>query len=157
MGLTGVVEYGYPYHAVWHIWPMATMADLDELALAMPQATKEVSDDGRPEYCVHGKLFCFHRGRRPDAVDPETGKRLADVLMFRVADLGVKELMLADDRDLYFTTPHFDGYPAVLMRLPTLARLDRAELGDLVAEAWLTRAQKRVAKAWLAEHSVEDD
>ena len=157
MGLTGVVEYGYPYHVVWHIWPIATMADLDELALAMPQATKEVSDDGRPEYHVHGKLFCFHRGRRPDAVDPETGERLADVLMFRVADLGVKELMLADERGLFFTTPHFDGYPAALMRIPTLARLDRDELGDLVAEAWLTRAQKRVAKAWLAEHSVEDD
>src|SRR5262245_1706693 len=55
--------------------PVATMADLDELALAMPQATKEVSDDGRPSYHVHGKLFCFHRGQRPDAIDPETGER----------------------------------------------------------------------------------
>src|SRR5207253_2714665 len=67
---------------------MATMTDLDELALAMPEATKEVSDDGRPSYLVHGKLFCFHRDRRPDAVDPETGERLADVLMFRVEDDG---------------------------------------------------------------------
>jgi hypothetical protein len=131
---------------------MATMADLDELALAMPQATKEVSDDGRPAYHVHGKLFCFHRGRRPDALDPETGERLADVLMFRVEDLDVKDLLLADDRGVYFTTPHFNGYPAVLMRIGDLARLDRAELRDLVVDAWLTRAQKRVAKAWLAEH-----
>src|SRR6266568_3269381 len=100
------------------------MADLDELALAMPQATKEVSDDRRPAYFVHGKLFCFHRGRRPDAVDPETGERLEDVLMFRV---------------------------------PDLARVDREELGDLVAEAWLTRAQKRVAKAWLDEHGSAED
>jgi hypothetical protein len=127
------------------------MADLDELALAMPQATKEV-DDGRPAYRVHGKLFCLHRGRRPDAVDPATGERLDDVLMFRVADLGVKELLLADERRLYFTTPHFDGYPAVLLRIPDLARLDLQELGDMVAEAWLTRAQKRVAQAWLDEH-----
>jgi hypothetical protein len=132
------------------------MADLDELALALPQATKEVSDDGRPSYLVHGKMFCFHRSRRPDAVDPETGERLDDVLMFRVPDLDVKELMLADDRGVYFTTPHFNGYPAVLMRIPDLARIDREELHDLVAEAWLTRAQKRVAKAWLAEHSVPD-
>lgn len=131
---------------------MATMADLDELALAMPQATKEVSEDGRPAYHVHGKLFCFHRGRRPDALDPETGERLADVLMFRVEDLDVKDLLLADDRGVYFTTPHFNGYPAVLMRIGDLARLDRAELRDLVVDAWLTRAQKRVAKAWLAEH-----
>src|SRR5437763_9946762 len=129
------------------------MADLDELALAMPLTTKEVSEDGRPSYLVHGKMYCFHRGRRPDAVD-ENGERLDDVLMFRVADLDVKELMLADDRGIFFTTPHFDGYAAVLVRIPQLARLERDELEDLVAEAWLTRAQKRVAKAWLAEHAV---
>jgi hypothetical protein len=136
---------------------MATMADLDELALAMPQTTKEVSEDGRPSYLVHGKMYCFHRSRRPDAVDAQTGERLADVLMFRVADLGVKELMLTDDRGVYFTTRHFNGYPAVLMRIGDLARVDRDELQDLVAEAWLTRAQKRVAKAWLAEHGAPDD
>jgi hypothetical protein len=136
---------------------MTTMADLDELALAMPQATKEVSDDGRPAYFVHGKMFCFHRGRRPDAVDPETGERLHDVLMFRVADLGEKEIMLADDRGVFFTTPHFNGYPAVLVRIPDLERIDRDELRDLVAEAWLTRAQKRVAKAWLGEQGLEND
>jgi hypothetical protein len=136
---------------------MATMADLDELALALPQTTKEVSDDGRPSYLVHGKLFCCHRNRRRDAVDPETGERLDDVLMFRVADLDIKELMLADDRGVFFTTPHFDGYPAVLMRIPDLARLDRDDLEDAVVEAWLTRAQKRVAKAWLEEHGLTAD
>ena len=129
------------------------MADLDKLALALPQTTKEVSE-GRPAYRVHGKLYCCQRGRRPDAIDPDTGERMNDVLMFRVADQDVKELLLADDRGIYFTTPHFDGYPAVLIRVPQLQRLDREELADLVAEAWLTRAQKRVAKAWLAEHSV---
>jgi hypothetical protein len=133
------------------------MADLDELALAMPQATKEVSEDGRPSYLVHGKVFCFHRGPRRDAVDPQTGDRLEDVLMFRVEDLDVKELLLADDRGVFFTTPHFDGYSAILMRIPSLARLGRDELHDLVAEAWLTRAQKRVARAWLEEHGVAED
>jgi len=130
------------------------MDDLDELALALPQATKELSEDGRPIYKVHGKLFCFHRGRRPDAVD-EDGERLDDVLMFRVADLDVKELLLSDARAIYFTTPHFKGYPAVLVRIPDLARLDRDELRDLVAEAWLTRAEERVAKAWLAAQEAE--
>ncbi len=129
---------------------MATLDDLDELALALPQATKELSDDGRPVYKVHGKLFCLHRGCRPDAVD-EHGERLDDVLMFRVADLDVKELLLSDARGIYFTTPHFKGYPAVLVRIPDLARLDRDELRDLVVEAWLTRTPKRVARAWLAE------
>ena len=130
------------------------MDDLDELALALPQTTKELSEVGRPIYKVHGKLFCFHRGRRPDAVD-EDGERLDDVLMFRVADPDVKELLLSDARAIYFTTPHFKGYPAVLVRIPDLARLDRDELRDLVAEAWLTRAQKRVAKAWLAAQEAE--
>ena len=127
------------------------MADLDELALGLPQTTKEVSEDGRPSYLVHGKRFCLQRSRRPDAIDSKTGERLDDVLMFRVEDLDVKELILADDRSIYFTTPHFNGYPAVLVRIPDLAKLDREELFDLVAEAWLTRAQKRIAKAWLAE------
>jgi hypothetical protein len=136
---------------------VTTMADLDELALSMPQTTKAVSDDGRPSYRVHGKLFCCQRGRRPDAVDPQTGERLDDVLMFRVADLDVKELLLADDRGVFFTTPHFDGYPAVLMRIPDLARIDRDELLELVAEAWLTRAQKRLAREWLEQHGLDDD
>jgi hypothetical protein len=133
------------------------MTDLDQLALALPETTKELSDDSRPSYHAHGKLFCCHRGRRRDAIDANTGERLDDVLMFRVADLGVKELMLADDRGIFFTTPHFDGYAAVLMRIPDLDRLDRDELEDVVVEAWLTRAKKRVAKAWLDEHSLPGD
>ena len=136
---------------------MATIADLDELALALPEATKELSDDGRPSYLVHGKLFCFHRGRRPDAVDPDTGERMADVLMFRVDGLDVKDLLLSDARGIYFTTQHFNGYPAILMRIPDLARIDRDELHELVVEAWLTRVQKRIAKAWLAENAPPED
>jgi hypothetical protein len=132
------------------------MADLDELALGLPQTTKELSEDGGPSYLVRGKRFCLLRSRRPDAVDAETGERLDDVLMFRVADVGVKELMVSDARGIYFTTPHFDGYPAVLVRIPDLTRLDRDELLDLVAEAWLTRAPKRVAGAWLAEERAAD-
>jgi hypothetical protein len=133
------------------------MADLDELALALPHTTKEVSGHGRPSYLVHGKLFCCHRNRRRDAIDRNTGERLDDVLMFRVADLETKELLLADDRGVFFTTPHFDGYPAVLMRIPDLRRVDRDELHDLVVDAWLTRAQKRIARAWLQEHAAADD
>ena len=128
---------------------MTTMKDLDELALAMPEAEKELRD-GRPRYLVHGKWFCFHRTQRPDAVDPETGERLDDVLAFMVDDLEVKEMLVADARGVYFTTPHWNGYRAVLVRIRDLAKLDRDELRDLVAEAWLTRAKKRVAKEWLA-------
>jgi hypothetical protein len=131
------------------------MAELDKLALAMPQATKEV-EDGRPTYKVHDKMFCFHRSPRKDALDPETGERLEDVLVFRVADLGVKELLLSDARGVYFTTPHWNGYPAVLLRIRDLGQLDRDELRDLVEEAWLTRAQKRLAQDWLAQASQRE-
>jgi hypothetical protein len=72
-----------------------------------------------------------------------------DVLMFRVGDQDEKELMLADARGIFFTTPHFDGFPAVLVRIPDLARLDRDELADIVEGAWLSKAPKRVAKEWL--------
>jgi hypothetical protein len=133
---------------------MATMKDLDRIALSLPHVTKELSDDGRPSYLVHGKMFCFHRGVRKDAVD-ENGERLDDVLMFRVPDIEVKELLLTDSRGVYFTTPHFNGYPAVLVRIRDLGRVDRDELYDLVAEAWLTRAQKRVAKAWLEANRTD--
>ena len=128
------------------------MADLDRLALSLPHVTKEVAADGRPSYLAHGKLFCRHRTRRRDAVDPSTGELLDDVLMFRVEDLDAKELVLGDRSGPFFTTPHFDGYAAVLIRIRDLARLDEAELRDTVVDAWLTRAHKRVAKAWLAEH-----
>ena len=131
---------------------MATMNDLDKLALAMPETEKELSDDGRPTYKVHGKFFCFHRRARPDALD-ENGARLDDVLVFKVEDADVKELLVGDARGIFFTTPHWNGYSAVLLRIRDLKQLDKAELKDLVAEAWLTRAQKRVAKAWLADQS----
>src|SRR5262249_42355388 len=131
---------------------MATMADLDALALSLPQTRKETSADGRPEYRVHEKLFLCH----PGPVRAGTGERRGVVLMFRVADLAVKELLLSDGRGIFFTTPHFDGYAAVLLRIPDLARLERDELRDLVEEAWLTRAQKRVAKAWLDAQGPRD-
>jgi hypothetical protein len=68
------------------------------------------------------------------------------ILGARVEHLGAKEALLADDPDAYFTTPHFEGYPAVLVRLE---RIDLAELEELIAEAWLARAPKRAAQAYL--------
>jgi hypothetical protein len=134
---------------------VSTLRDLDRLALAMP-GTEKLVDDGRPSYRVNGKRFCLQRSRRPDAVDPETGERMDDVLMFRVADLDVKELILSDDRGIWFTTPHFNGYPAILVRIRDLGRLELDELRDTVVDAWLTRAPKRVARQWLAENSADD-
>jgi hypothetical protein len=132
------------------------MADLDELALAMPDVTKDADAEGRPSYAVNGKTFSFHRSPRPDALDPETGERLEDVIVFWVDSLDEKELLVADARGIFFTTPHWNGYKAVLIRIPDLAQLDREELRGLVEDAWLSRAPKRATKAWLAEHEPED-
>jgi hypothetical protein len=134
---------------------MATMRDLDELALALPETTKEIDDEGRVSYLVHGTWFVFHRRPRPDAVDAR-GERLEDVLAFRTPDLDVKDLLLSDDRGAFFTTPHWNGYSAVLVRIPNLRKLRKSDVRDLVEDAWLTRAQKRVAKAWLAEQGVPE-
>jgi len=122
---------------------MATMRDLDTLALELPGVTKEVSADGRPSYSVNGKTFCFHRPWRKDAA-------FDDVLVFRTESAETKELLLADPRGIFFTTPHWDGYAAVLVHVPDLEQLRRRELRDLVEDAWLTRAPARLAKTLLS-------
>ncbi|MGH3050834.1 MAG: MmcQ/YjbR family DNA-binding protein [Gaiellaceae bacterium] len=132
---------------------MATLRDLDRLALALPEAEKPV-EEGRPSYVVRDKWFCFHRRPRPDAVAAD-GTRLEDVRVFRVDGADAKELSLADPRGVFFTTPHWNGFPAVLVRIPDLDRLERDELRDAVVDAWLTRAPKRLARAWLAEHGED--
>jgi hypothetical protein len=133
------------------------MRDVEKAALAMPEATKELRDDDRPAYLVNGKLFCFHRTQRRDAVDPVSGDRLNDVVVFRVADEEMKAMWLAARPDIFFTTDHFNGYAAILTRIPSLAALDRDDLFELISDAWLTQAPKRLAAKWLASQGVGDD
>jgi hypothetical protein len=71
------------------------------------------------------------------------------ILGARVEHLGAKEALLADDSGVYFTTPHFDGYPGILVRLERIAP---DELEELIVEAWLCRAPKRLAKEYLDAH-----
>ncbi|GLZ43885.1 hypothetical protein Acsp06_00700 [Actinomycetospora sp. NBRC 106375] len=107
---------------------------------------------GSAHWRVSSRGFVWERPlrRADEAALAETGVPLpdGDVLGVRVADEGVKQALLADDPDVYFTTPHFDGYPAVLVRLE---RIGADELRELVEEAWVLRAPKTVANAWLAE------
>jgi hypothetical protein len=72
-------------------------------------------------------------------------------MMFRVADEGVKQALLADPSGVWFTTPHFNGWPAILFRLRDLDKLSRDELEEIIVDAWLCQAPKRVARAWLAD------
>ena len=126
----------------------ASVADIHRLAAALPGVT---CTDGRI-YQVGRKSFVFFRTPRPDALDPKTGERLTDVIVFWVETLGEKQAMLADPDSPFFTTTHFDGHPSVLIRASRIGELDVAELGEVVTSAWLAQAPKRMAAAYLAEH-----
>src|SRR4051794_40132995 len=127
---------------------MATWDDVARLALAMPQATERVSRDMR-QWCVKDKLFVWERPlRKTDLTALGDAAPGGPILGARVEHLVAKEALLADDPDVFFTTPHFDGYPAVLVRLD---RISVEDLTEVVAEAWLNRAPKRLVKAYLDE------
>lgn len=94
-------------------------------------------------YQVSRRSFIFFRTPRPDAVDPETGERYTDVIVFWVASELEKEAILADASLPFFTTPHFDGHASVLLRGSRVGELSRSELAGFVEGAWLARAGKR--------------
>jgi hypothetical protein len=125
---------------------MATLDDVESIALSLPDVAKDVDAEGRPSYTVAGKAICWHREPRKDAP-------FDDVFVFRTADLESKELLLADPRGIFFTTPHWNGYPAVLIHIPHLRTLKKTEVRDAVIDAWLSRAPKKLAKEWLERAS----
>ena len=127
----------------------ARVEDVHEVAKGMPHVT--VAADN-PVYQVGGKSFVFFRTPRPDAVDPETGERWPDVIVIWVASEEDKQALVQDPGTPFFTTPHFAGHPSVLVRASRLGELTRAELAEIVQDAWLSRASKRRAAAWLADH-----
>jgi hypothetical protein len=127
---------------------MATWDDVRRLALAMPEATEVVSR-GRNQWRVKDKLFVWERPlRRSDLAALGDAAPDGPILGARVEHLVAKEAVIASDPDVFFTTPHFDGYPAVLVRLDRIA-LD--DLDEVVVEAWLARAPKRLVKSYLEE------
>jgi hypothetical protein len=127
----------------------ARLTDIDEIALALPEVTREPAQGGRPTYVVGGKSFVFFRGPRRDAVDPETGQMYDDVMAFRCTAQD-KESMVSDPSSPWFTTPHWNGYNAVLLLERDIARVTLAELREVLTDAWLTRAPKHLAAAYLA-------
>lgn len=127
---------------------MASWDDVSRLALALPETS--VRDGSTSQWRVNDKLFVWERLLR--AKDLEAlglDEQPGPVLGVRTADLGEKAALIAQDPDVYFATPHFDNYSAVLVRLD---RIDVAGLDELVEQAWLSRAPKRVVAQYLAEH-----
>ena len=131
----------------------ARVADVHEIAASLP-GVKRV-EEGKAVYQVSGRSFVFFRNPRPDAFDPETGERYDDVIVFWVADDGAKQEILAEEETPFFTTPHFNGHPSVLLRASRIGELERDQLAETVYDAWLARASKTAAKKWLAERGLD--
>jgi hypothetical protein len=125
---------------------VASWDDVRRIALALPETDEHVSR-GNAHWRVREKLFVWERPLRQTDLRA-LGDAAPDgpILGVRVEHLGAKEALLADDPGVFFTTPHFDRYPAVLVRLERIAV---AELEELIAEAWLCRAPRRLAREWL--------
>ncbi len=127
----------------------ARVQDVHEIARAMPHVKIYDETSDNPVYQVGGKSFVFFRNPRPDAVDPDTGERYDDVIVFWVESDGDKQALVQDASTPFFTTAHFDGHLSVLVRASRLAELSRAELAEVIQDAWLSRASQRRRTDWL--------
>ncbi|MET0837336.1 MAG: hypothetical protein ABWY19_01045 [Marmoricola sp.] len=128
----------------------ARIADVHRIAAGMPHATVYDGTKENPVYQVGQKSFVFFRNPRPDAFDPATGERYDDVIVIWVASEVDKQALVLDPDSPYFTTPHFDGHPSVLLRGSRVGEIAVDELTELIQDAWLSRASKRRAETWLA-------
>jgi len=118
----------------------------------MPHVRVIQGSGGNPVYQVGGKSFVFFRNPRPDAADPATGERYADVIMFWVPSESDKHALVQDEGSPFFTTPHFDGHPSVLIRASRIGELSVQELAEVVQDAWLSRASSARAATWAASN-----
>ncbi len=121
---------------------MADLDDVRKLALSLPEATFESSPEGRVNLAVAGKAFAFTWNQRVEPRKPRVVR--PDVLAVRVAGEGAKQELVAADPEKFFTEGHYNGYPAVLVRL---AAVDAEELRELLTDAWRTRAPRALVKA----------
>jgi hypothetical protein len=124
----------------------ATVDDIHDIARSLPGVT--VADGRSTVYQVSRRSFIFFRNPRPDAFDPHTGERYTDVIVFWVDSELEKEAILADASLPFFTTPHFDGHPSVLLRASRVGEMSRDELAGFVEGAWLSRAGPRAIARW---------
>ena len=130
----------------------ARVEDVHDLAMGMPWVTVEYGSGGNPVYQVGRKSFIFFRTPRPDAVDPQTGERYPDVIVFWVPSDADKQALVQDPDTPFFTTPHFNGHVSVLVRASRIGELTLQELTEVVQDAWLIRASAKRAKDWLNAH-----
>jgi hypothetical protein len=122
---------------------MATWEDVRRLALALPETSEKSSYGDTMAWRVKDKMFAWERPlRKADLEALGDAAPTGPILGARVPDEGAKEALIADDPDVYFTTPHFNGYPAILVRLD---HIDLEQLEEVLVEAWLCKAPKKLA------------
>lgn len=127
----------------------AGVQDVHDIASALPEVTLGTSWGDKPTYKVRDKGFVIWRGEQRDAVDPDTGALMDDVMAISVPGPEDKEALVADGSP-FFTTPHFDRSPrTVLLRERDLPRLTRAELEEVLTDAWASRAPARLVREHL--------
>jgi hypothetical protein len=125
---------------------MASWDDVRRIALGLPQVDERESR-GLVQWRVTEKLFAWERPlRKSDLAALGDAAPTGSILGARVADESEKAAWLAEASGLYFTTPHFDGYPAILVRLDDIAV---ADLERVIVEGWLARAPRRLAEEFL--------
>lgn len=131
----------------------ARVAHVHEVAAALPGVTVEHGSAGNAIYQVGRKSFVFFRTPRPDAVDPDTGERYDDVIVFWVPSESDRQALIQDPGSPWFSTPHFNGHLSVLVRASRIGELTRQELTEVIEDAWLARASAARGAAWLAARS----
>jgi len=124
--------------------------DVDEICLGLPETELATSWGDNLTYKVRGKGFVMHRPPGRTAVDPETGEWYTDLLVIQVPGENEKRALVEDDSSPFFTIDHFNGYNAVLVQQSRLGEISRDELREILTDAWLTKAPKSLAKAFLA-------
>ena len=129
---------------------VATPHDVDEICLGLPEVELGTSWGDNPTYKVRGKGFLMHRPPGRTAIDPATGEWYTDLLVITVPGESEKRALVEDDRLPFFTIDHFNGYHAVLVQQSRLGEIERDELAEIITDAWLTKAPKSLAKAYLA-------
>jgi hypothetical protein len=133
-----------------YVSSMASWRDVRRLALALP-ATSERTSYGSPSWAVSDKAFAWERPLRPaDIAALGDAAPKGAILGVRTDGLEMKEALLASDPAVFFTTPHFDGYAAVLIRL---GKMTPAKLESVLVDAWIARAPKRLAAEFLQSHA----
>lgn len=132
---------------------MATWDDVSRIALLLPEASEQPLRELR-SWRVRDKLFVWERPlRRSDLRALGESAPAGPILGARVEHLVAKEALIADDPDVFFSVPHFDGYSAVLVQLE---RISVEDLEELIVEAWLARAPKRLAREYIETHFPEE-